>query len=77
MNHGGTGGGGRGTAGVNIAKTSRKVFVQRDYSTGTRVKFSLDFPQELIGIVGLRRVAPISPSDDDCVYCVHFVMNVI
>lgn len=32
-------------------KESRKVFIQRDYSTGTRVKFSLDFPPELIGIV--------------------------
>ncbi len=31
--------------------TLKKVFIQRDYSEGTGVKFMLKFPQELDGYV--------------------------
>ena len=33
----------------------RKIFVQRDYSRGTGVRFSTDFPRELTGKV--RKIA--------------------
>ncbi|XP_003383906.1 PREDICTED: golgin subfamily A member 7-like [Amphimedon queenslandica] len=33
---------------------SKKIFIQRDYSYGTAVRFSSEFPQELRGKIGER-----------------------
>ena len=39
-----------------VAKmTSKKIFIQRDYSFGTAVRFSTDFPRELSGKVTSNR----------------------
>jgi len=32
----------------------RKIFIQRDYTWGTAVRFSTDFPRELTGKVSTR-----------------------
>ena len=32
-------------------ENARKIFIQRDYSLGTAVRFSTDFPRELTGKV--------------------------
>ena len=36
---------------ATMERNARKIFIQRDYSLGTAVRFSTEFPRELIGKV--------------------------
>ena len=42
-----------------VKMTSKKIFIQRDYSFGTAVRFSTDFPRELSGKVTSNKVLTV------------------
>lgn len=51
---------GRGQGGGGPQQNCQKVFIQRDYSEGTMVKFQTRFPQELGDRVSTNRLNNIS-----------------